>query len=181
MASMALFNVAICAGTPNYEDASWTIHVLICFSVYLRSRTILVSMDNNTTVDTSVNRRDFFKRAAVLGVAVAGAGALLAGCKHPDASARHPGTPALGDGATPPGGGGAGAGEFSCMSTEGMDPTHIAVRESLKYIDETPKADQDCANCLYFKPDANGGCGGCTVIPGPVHPRGWSITWVAQR
>lgn len=138
-----------------------------------------MSMDNNAAVETSLNRRDFFKRAAVLGVAVAGAGTLLAACKQPDTSGAQQaagGSAPAAQGSAPAGG----DGELNCMSTEGLEPAQIKVRESLQYVDKTPKADQDCANCIHFKPDANGGCGGCAVVPGPIHPKGWCTAWVAQ-
>lgn len=130
---------------------------------------------NEDRNEKTLNRREFFQRAAVLGVMAAGAGSLLAACKDQGADG----------GAAPSGGESAGAeaagGDFSCMDTEGLDETAIGLRESMQYVDETPKSDQDCDNCLHYKePESGSGCGGCAVIPGPIHPDGWCTAWVAQ-
>jgi hypothetical protein len=128
-------------------------------------------MSNDPTNDGKLNRRDFFKRAAILGAAVTGAGSFLAACE-------------------PSGDKGGGSqqqqqpstkgGDLSCNDTEGLEPAQIKVRESLKYTDDSPEAGKTCDNCkLYTQPETAGSCGGCTTVPGPIHPKGWCSAWVA--
>jgi hypothetical protein len=123
--------------------------------------------------DDKLNRREFFKRAAILGAAVTGAGSFLAACE-PGGKAgdqAQKGAPAQEGGA---------AADLSCEDTTGLEPAQIKVRESLKYTDDSPEPGKTCDNCkLYTQPKTAGGCGGCTTVPGPIHPKGWCSAWVA--
>lgn len=129
--------------------------------------------DKDQQVEGLLNRRDFFKRAAILGALAAGGASVLAACDNKDAGG--------GAAKAPEAKAGAGAGdELNCMSTEGLEPAQISVRESLAYVDKTEKPDQDCTNCMHWKPEGDDECGGCAIVPGPIHPKGWCTGWVAQ-
>jgi hypothetical protein len=119
--------------------------------------------------DDKLNRRDFFRRAAVLGAVAAGAGSFLSACERPE-----PSDPSATDQQA------AAPDDLNCEDTEGLEEQQISVRESLNYTDETPKPEQTCDNCsLYTQPEQPGTCGGCTTVPGPIHPKGWCTAWVA--
>lgn len=128
--------------------------------------------------DEKLDRREFFKRAAMLGAVAAGAGSFLAACQKNGGEA---GGGEAGGGAQEGGGGGAAGGDLSCTDTSGLSQQQISVRESLKYTDSSPKPDQQCDNCnLYKEPAKEGTCGGCQTVPGPIHPKGWCSAWVAK-
>lgn len=85
---------------------------------------------------------------------------------------------------------------FSCKKNsqatdkplEGMDPKkdNLAldesvknIRSALKYVDKSPIPIRTCDNCkLFIKPLQNSSYGGCQVIPGPIVPKGYCISWV---
>ena len=68
-----------------------------------------------------------------------------------------------------------------CHGTDSLTEQQKAVRSSLKYVDQTPIKSQLCENCkLYTTPLPTATCGGCKVVPGPIHPKGYCIAWVAR-
>lgn len=82
--------------------------------------------------------------------------------------------------------GGTTAGEsqagFSCTDTSGLTDAQIQQRENTNYVDRSPNPDQVCSNCqLYTEPEAGAQCGGCQVVPGPIHPEGYCDLWVARQ
>lgn len=116
---------------------------------------------------TFLSRRDFLERAAMLGALSLGATTLLAACEQP---AREAGTPAA-----------APAAAFTCTDVSGLTPAQVATRTANDYVDVSPKPEQLCDNCaLYTEPAAGAQCGGCTVVAGPIHPKGWCKIWVPK-
>lgn len=102
-----------------------------------------------------LSRRDFLERAALIGVASAGVG-LLGACTS--------------------GGGGA----LTCTDTTGLAPADVQMRETLQYVDASPEANKNCLNCQLYTPAAEGECGGCTVVKGPIHPLGYCTSWAEK-
>jgi hypothetical protein len=110
---------------------------------------------------SKLNRREFLQRAALLGAAVAGAGTLATACtKKEDA----------------------GGDELFCNDTSNMDQSAIQMREAQNYVEESPKPEENCANCqLYVEPEAEGECGKCTLFQNTVvHPKGWCDSWAPK-
>lgn len=65
--------------------------------------------------------------------------------------------------------------------TKDLSGDDIAIRNGLNYVDDSPKPSQNCANCkLYTLPIDNQPCGGCKILPGPVHPKGYCTAWIAR-
>lgn len=63
--------------------------------------------------------------------------------------------------------------------TGDLQPDQKQIRDSLQYTDQTPREGQWCWNCRYYTQAAQAqGCGGCTIVPGPIHPQGWCSAWV---
>jgi hypothetical protein len=133
--------------------------------------------------EEKLDRRTFFKRAATLGAAVTGAGALLSACKSEgggsaDKSAGTSG--GTGSAAKQPKGGG--GGELNCMDAPDLTKAQKNTRKSLKYADSSDKEGEYCDNCQYWEPAKNEGeCGGCQVVPGPIHPKGWCSSWMKTK
>lgn len=68
-----------------------------------------------------------------------------------------------------------------CTDTLGMNPADIEMRGALGYTDKTPEVAKLCSNCQQFTtPPADGKCGGCKVLKGPIHPSGYCRSWVLK-
>lgn len=95
---------------------------------------------------------------------------ILSACKKND-SAGKPTTNNSGDASQP----------TSCPNQEALSEQDKTVRASLKYVDKTPLPGRTCDNCkLYTLPQAGALCGGCKVVPGPIHPKGYCTAWIAR-
>lgn len=111
---------------------------------------------------SKLDRREFLQRAALLGAAVAGAGAFATACTKTE------------DG---------GDDKLSCEDPAGLDAAAKDMREQQNYTDESPfGAEKDCKNCTFYtEPATDGECGGCTVLMNsPVHPEGHCDLWAAK-
>ncbi|MFW6052052.1 MAG: high-potential iron-sulfur protein [Myxococcota bacterium] len=105
-----------------------------------------------------ITRRQLMRGTLGVGAAVASSGVLLAACDDGEEEA-----------------------ELDCTSTEGLEAQQIQTRQTLEYTDDTPKPDQDCANCRFFESKGETTCGTCTIVPGPIHPKGWCKSWAAAE
>ena len=65
------------------------------------------------------------------------------------------------------------------LSTQVLTDAEKATRHSLQYVDQSPDPAKLCSNCNLFLP-GSGGCGGCTVMKGPIHPNGYCLSWVQK-
>ncbi len=121
----------------------------------------------------STSRRDFLQKLAALGTAGVITPAVLSACGGGDGAEA---------GATQAQNGDTAEANFSCTDTSGLTDAQIQQRESVNYVDESPNPEQLCSNCqLYTEPEEGAQCGGCQVVPGPIHPDGWCDLWVAQQ
>jgi hypothetical protein len=122
----------------------------------------------------TLSRRQFFERAALLGAAVSSTGALLSACDSSGSG---------GSGTSKSGQSGSGnkGAELNC-NPDDLSDSKKKTRKALKYVDKSPKPDKLCKNCsLYEKPDKPGTCGGCTSVPGPIHPDGYCTAYQPQK
>ncbi len=63
--------------------------------------------------------------------------------------------------------------ELTCVDTIGLTPDEQAARlNTLAYVDKSPDPAKTCLKCQQYKPAAEGQCGACTVLKGPVNPAG---------
>ena len=75
----------------------------------------------------------------------------------------------------------AAASDFTCTDVSGLDEQQRKTREALQYVDDSPKEDQRCNNCqFYVLPEGEAQCGTCQTVPGPIHPQGYCLAWVAK-
>lgn len=75
---------------------------------------------------------------------------------------------------------GCGKKELTCTDTTGLSADEAQARTTLAYVDKTPEAAKNCANCLQYVPGAADACGACKVLKGPVHPNGYCKVWAAK-
>ncbi|HJK94606.1 MAG TPA: high-potential iron-sulfur protein [Polyangiaceae bacterium LLY-WYZ-15_(1-7)] len=115
--------------------------------------------------DSKLTRRDVLRGVLTLTV-VGTAGATLVGC-----------------GGEEGGGSGGGSDELSCTDTSGLEPAAVQTRNSLAYVDASPHgAAKNCTNCQFYEAAPSAGqCGGCTIVPGPIHPEGYCNSWAAKQ
>lgn len=119
--------------------------------------------------EQDLSRRAFLQKSALLGVAV-GAAPILASC---GGTAEEP--------AEEPAGEMAAGGELDCSDVSGLTEVEVQTREGLQYVEESQTPDQFCDNCMHWEaPEQEGQCGACTLVPGPINPRGWCLSWAAQ-
>ncbi|GAB5518450.1 MAG: hypothetical protein RhofKO_07010 [Rhodothermales bacterium] len=79
------------------------------------------------------------------------------------------------------GGGDGGAAALTCTDTTGLAEADINMRQSVQYVDETPDPAKPCSACALYTAAAEGQCGGCTVVKGPIHPDGWCTLWAPKQ
>lgn len=102
------------------------------------------------------SRRSFLGKS----LAVLASGAALAACGKKEA----PGPKAL-----------------SCNDTTGLPPADLQMRTTLGYVDASVQPGKQCGGCqLYKAAPADGQCGACTVVKGPIHPAGYCNSWMAK-
>lgn len=70
---------------------------------------------------------------------------------------------------------------LACEGADQVSQDQKAIRDALRYVDTTPISARSCDNCkLYTEAVAKTLCGGCKVVPGPIHPKGWCSSWYAR-
>lgn len=111
-----------------------------------------------------LTRRGFLNVAAG-SVTTLTVGYLLAGCQPKEGA----------------GGGGGEAAPAAPAEAKGVDCTDITglsdadkgTRTGLQYVEKGPDPAKHCDKCaLYTEPTGGSGCGGCTVVKGPINPLG---------
>lgn len=125
-----------------------------------------------------VSRRHFLHSLSIAGVVGAG-GSLLAACGG--------GSDESGDGSSPQaqsdaGDAGSTTAPADCSDLSGLSDAEQKQREqmvgSLNYVEESPQAEKNCANCSLYQQEKYGsGCGGCQLFPGPVNAQGYCDSW----
>jgi len=119
-----------------------------------------------------MNRRQFVKRAGVFGLAGVAA-VYLPGCGKDQAeelgSKPHNAVSAAMEAADP------------CNDISQLTPDERTTRSTFKYEPRAKDATKLCVTCNFWIPDPKGGlCGTCTLVKGPVHPKGSCMSWVEK-
>jgi hypothetical protein len=125
--------------------------------------------------ENSISRRSFLRRLSLLGAVSIGAGSVLSACGGGSENADADGGD-MDTGETEP----MADDSFTCTDTSGLTEQELATRQNLGYVDESPNPEKLCSNCQFYQPAAEGQCGGCTLIKGPIHPDGYCNSWVAK-
>lgn len=126
----------------------------------------------------NTSRRDFLQKLTALGTAGVITPVVLSACGGGGGGE----SGAAESAAEAPAGGGMGESGFSCTDTSGLTDAQVQQRGAVNYVDATPNPEQLCSNCqLYTQPEGGAQCGGCQVVPGPIHPDGYCDLWVAVQ
>jgi hypothetical protein len=119
-----------------------------------------------------MNRREFVKRAGVFGLAGVAA-VYMPGCGKEQAeelgSQPHNTVQAAREAADP------------CNDISNLTPGERATRTNFKYQSRAKDPTKLCLTCNSWIPDPKGGlCGACTLVKGPVHPKGGCRSWAEK-
>lgn len=133
-----------------------------------------MSSDNNDRV----TRRRFLQSIGVAGVVGAGS-TLLSACGGGSSDSS---SDSGGSSSTSSSDGGTTTASADCSDVSSLSDAQKKQRsqmvESLQYVEETPNAEKNCANCsLYIEGDYGEGCGGCQLFPGAVAANGYCNSW----
>ncbi len=121
---------------------------------------------------TDMTRKEFL-HVAFLGLA-AGAGAtLLASCGGKE----EPAQTTAQETTTKP------ASADACADVSGLTQPELTMRnETLKYVAHSTEEGKRCDNCKFWAPPEGGEiCGGCTLIKGPINPKGYCSSWFTRE
>lgn len=70
---------------------------------------------------------------------------------------------------------------LDCSDVSALTDDQKLTRESLGYVEATTDPAKLCTNCQQFQvPAAEGSCGTCLVVPGPINPDGYCTAWVEK-
>jgi hypothetical protein len=97
-----------------------------------------------------LGRRAAICRALGLGAAVVGPSWLVSGC---------------------------GSKELTCSDVTELSGEDMKSRSTNEYVDKSADPAKMCAGCKLFKPAGENQCGGCTLVKGPINPKGVCKSW----
>ena len=72
------------------------------------------------------------------------------------------------------------AAHFTCTEAPGLDAEQAAARVTLGYSDLAADEARSCLSCNHYTVAAEGSCGSCRLVRGPIHPAGTCRVWVAR-
>ncbi len=75
---------------------------------------------------------------------------------------------------------GCGKKELECNQVGSLSAADIATRNTLAYSDKALDPAKPCEACQLFAGKGGEVCGGCTVVKGPIHPKGGCTAWVKK-
>ncbi len=136
-----------------------------------------------------MDRKSFIKRAGVLGLTAVSGSALLSACggttsENSATAMQKNTTPAPTEESPVAEAPVQSQGEVDCSEyNKELTEADLNMRQSLEYVEKSPKEDQLCNNCRFWLPDKfEGDCGGCQLLAnGAVNPNGWCRSWVTQQ
>jgi hypothetical protein len=106
--------------------------------------------------DDKVSRRGALRVLGTLPLLGVGAGAVLTGCgkkTEPD----------------------------SCSDVSALNDAEKTARSALQYTDRSPHGDKRCDLCNLYLPASDvSQCGGCQIVKGPIHPKGYCTAYVPK-
>ena len=114
------------------------------------------------------SRREFLSNSLAPLAGFVVMGSFLSSCKSSDQSAKEQGD--LKKKADP------------CNDLSGLTEEEKSIRTELEYVAKSPFPDKVCDNCaVWIKPEEGKECGGCEIMEGPVHPKGYCVSWLAME
>lgn len=71
--------------------------------------------------------------------------------------------------------------EFRCDDVSDLPDADTELRTALEYVDRSPHGEKkNCETCAFYKAAEKDECGRCTLVKGPIHPRGYCNSWAAK-
>ncbi len=136
-------------------------------------------MSNN-----EISRKDFLKRISMVGAIGIGSSALLSACgggnKEKSASSSTESKSMSSDKSDMASNESAAA--DPCTDLSSLSDSQKKMRETLKYTGKSPYPDKRCDNCNFFTaPESGKSCGSCSIVAGPINPKGHCTSWVAKQ
>jgi len=109
-----------------------------------------------------LNRKDFFKKAALLSVSAISLPAFLESCAGNKKKAATVSDP--------------------CSDTSNLTPTQLKTRTTFQYKGKSPYKNKYCTLCQFFIPPKSGAqCGTCQVVKGPINPDGYCNSFIKKQ
>ena len=69
----------------------------------------------------------------------------------------------------------------SCSDLTGLTDGDKTARAALQYTDKSPQPDKRCDLCQYYQAKSDpAACGGCQLVKGPIHPKGYCTAFAAK-
>ena len=102
-----------------------------------------------------INRKEFLKQLPILGIALFGSGLFLQSCSKSKTE------------------------EDPCSDLSKLTEDEKETRKDFEYVSKSPYPEKLCDNCeLWLAPEEGNFCGGCEIMEGPIHPKGYCNAWV---
>lgn len=68
----------------------------------------------------------------------------------------------------------------SCNDVSGLSEAELSARTALQYVDKSPKP-EECDACALYQPAPEASaCGGCQIVKGPIHPKGYCTAFAPK-
>jgi hypothetical protein len=116
-------------------------------------------------MEEKITRKEFFKQLSMMGAAILAAGSLFHNC---ESSGKKESAEVKSDTVQDP------CGDLSGLTTE-----EKSVRDEFEYAAKSLNPQEVCDNCaLWIEPEGDAKCGGCQIMKGPIHPKGYCTAWV---
>ena len=111
--------------------------------------------------DSKLSSRDAQRRGLSLAGATVSLPVLLVGCGSKEE-------------------GGGGGGSLTCTDETGLSDAEKSMRTTLQYSDVSADPSKTCDGCALYTQGPAGKCGGCTLLKGPIHPKGTCTSWAKK-
>lgn len=119
-----------------------------------------------------ISRRRFLRKAGSFGLLGLGVSSLTA-CGSEESERADSKTSGGGEPST--------AGD-PCSDVSDLTESEIEKRKGAGYVKQTSDPESRCDNCSFWLPPKDDEpCGGCVVIPGPIHPEGYCNSWAPMN
>jgi hypothetical protein len=69
--------------------------------------------------------------------------------------------------------------DLSCADESALTEDQKTTRKGVQYVDATMTPGKPCSGCKWFKSAGAEACGSCEKVPGPIHPNGGCLAFVA--
>ena len=102
-----------------------------------------------------ITRKEFLKQLPTFGMAIVGTGLFLQSCSKSKTD------------------------DDPCADLSKLTADEKQTRKDFEYVSKSQFPDKLCDNCqLWLGAEEGKICGGCEIMEGPIHPKGYCNAWV---